>query len=49
MLSSRLFLMTKKKKNYNNYSDIFKYKTKSNLKLKICCKKYYECCISKKK
>ena len=32
----------------NNYSNIFKYKTKSNLKFRICCKKYYECYTFKK-
>ena len=31
----------------NNYSDIFKQKTKGNLKLKICYKKYCEYCTSK--
>ena len=36
----------KKKK---NYSDIFKQKTKSSLKFRICYKKYCECCTSKKK
>ena len=44
MLSSRLLLMAK-----TNYSDIFKQKTKGNLKPRICCKKYYEYCTSKKK
>ena len=32
----------------NNYSDIFKQKTKNNLKLRIFYKKYCECCTSKK-
>ena len=47
MLSTRLLqpIVDGKK---NNYSDIFKYKTKSSLKFKICCKKYCECCTSKK-
>ena len=48
MLSIRLLqLIVDDKK--NNYSDIFKYKTKSSLKFRICCKKYCECCTSKKK
>ena len=33
----------------NNYNDIFKQKTKSNLKPWICYKKYCECYTSKKK
>ena len=47
MLSTRLLqpIIDGKK---NNYSDIFKQKTKSNLKFRICCKKYCECCTSKK-
>ena len=47
MLSSRLLqpVIGGKK---NNYSDIFNYKTKSNLKPRIFCKKYCECCTSKK-
>ena len=46
MLSTRLLqpIVDGKK---NNYSDIFKYKTKSSLKFKICCKKYCEYCTSK--
>ena len=47
MLSIRLLqLIVDDKK--NNYSDIFKYKTKSSLKFRICCKKYCECYIAKK-
>ena len=47
MLSTRLLqpIVDGKK---NNYSDIFKYKTKSSLKFRICCKKYCECYTSKK-
>ena len=47
MLSIRLLqLIVDGKK--NNYSDIFKLKTKDNLKFRICCKKYCECYTSKK-
>ena len=45
MLSNSLLLMTKN----NNYSGVFKLKTISNLKPKICCENYCEFCISKKK
>ena len=47
MLSIRLLqLIVDGKK--NNYSDIFKLKTKDNLKFRICCKKYCEFYTSKK-
>ena len=48
MLSSRLLqpVIDNKK---NNYSDIFKQKTKDNLKPRICYKKYCEYYTSKKK
>ena len=47
MLSSRLLQLVIDDKK-NNYSDIFKQKTKGNLKPRICCKKYCEYCTSKK-
>ena len=47
MLSTRLLqpIVDGKK---NNYSDIFKYKTKSSLKFRICYKKYCKCYTAKK-
>ena len=43
MLSSKL-LQSVIDNNKNNYSDIFKLKTKDNLKSRICCKKHCEYC-----
>ena len=46
-LSNRLLQLVIDDKK-NNYSDVFKQKTRSGLKLRICCEKYCEYCTSKK-